>query len=303
MIRRIFSCVSKIITDHEQVIKDIKSEKKLNNYFIKTNLAILICTVIYGAVLGTYVGGYQVFINSIKIPILFFVTLYISLPVFFILDLLLGSKIKLYQMSVLLVTGYAIASIIMIAFTPVVLFFILTAKEYYFTVFLTIGILGFSGYFGIIYIYKNFRLFHKDNKRWFPSVLVGCFIIALVGTQLSWTLRPFFHTHEQFIRPTQGNFYVEIANGIAEHPYIAGPLLFFFLIIAFLVTLIFIARTCKVVPKPDQQISITPSQFPIPPYPQYPFYPHTNPEIQKRTDEVSRLKTEKDAISPSTMAD
>lgn len=281
MNKDIFPSVNKLITNHDQVIKDIKNEKSLKMYFIENNITILIYTLLYGAVLGLYIGGYQILINSIKLPILFFITLYISLPVFYILGLLSGSKISFKQMVVLIISGYAIASIIMMAFTPVVLFFILTAKDYYFTIFLSIGILGLSGYFSLIYIFKNFNSFHKEDRRWYPSMIVGSLIIIFVGTQLSWTLRPFFHTYEDFIRPPQGNFYMAVAKGASEHPYISGAILLLFAFFAILITIIYYIMENTRKQTPMKQDSQSTTNTTPPPYPQYTYPANPNQEFQQ----------------------
>ena len=134
--------------------------------------------------------------------------------------------------------------------------------------------MGFSGYFGIFYIYRNFKSFHKEDKKWLPSVITGSFIIGLVGTQLSWTLRPFFHAYEGFIRPAQGNFYVEIATGVSKYPYIAVPLLLFFIFIAILITLIIYTKKHEITPQNQKQNYNLPS-MPPPNPPPYPYYPPT----------------------------
>jgi hypothetical protein len=229
----------KVIWNHEKVIADIKNEKRLMDYFIDNNIAILICALIYGAVLGFYAGGSQIPIDSIKIPLLFFITFYISLPVFYILSLLSGLRVKFFQMAVLVLTGYSVVAIIMISFTPVILFFIITAKEYLFTVFLNIGILSLAGYFATVYIIKNFKMFF-ENQKWLPSVTVGCFVIAFVGTQLAWTLRPFFRSYAGFARPVSGNFYIAVTTAAAENPHVSGPLIALFMFIIIMMTLYYI---------------------------------------------------------------
>lgn len=299
MNQQIFSYASRVITDHQQVIEDIKEHKNLKQYFIRNNLVILVCTLIYGAVLGAYVGGYQILINAIKIPLLFFVTLYISLPIFYILNLFAGSKIDLYQTSVLLITGYVIASIIMIAFTPFVLFFILTARDYYFISSLTIGISGLSGFLSIIYIFRNFSLFH-ETKKWYPSFIVGSFAIALVGTQLAWTLRPFYHSYDRFIRPVQGNFYVAMVELFSQEPYIVGFLLFIFGFMALLIAIIMYNRTRPEVPNKIPQVPQWGTDLYRSGYPGYPYYPQPNQQIQKNVVKEIPKKEERGEAVPIT---
>ena len=43
---------------------------------------------------------------------------------------------------------------------------------------------------------------------WTPAFFVGSIIFMLVGTQLAWVLRPYFHYYPQFVRPFEKNFYV-----------------------------------------------------------------------------------------------
>ena len=39
-------------------------------------------------------------------------------------------------------------------------------------------------------------------------------VLVLVGTQMSWILRPYFNPLEAFIRPLRGNFYIDIGGFI-----------------------------------------------------------------------------------------
>lgn len=269
MVKLDLSFVNQVLHEQKNIIEDIKEKRMLKEHFIQNNIIIIFCTLIYGAVLGCYVDGEQVLLNSVKIPLLFLVTLYISLPIFYILETILGAKIEISQMALILLTGYVIAAIIMLAFAPLMLFFILTAKEYYFTVFLTIGIMGLAGYFSLYYIYKSFRMFHDDNK-WYPAFVVGSFVIAFVGTQLSWALRPYFHSADTFTRPTDGNFYVAMADAATSEPAIAYSLLCTFGFIAFIITVLMFMNSGSKRPTQRGEIPLKPYQhYYPPPHPQY----------------------------------
>ena len=286
MVKLDLSFVNQVLHDQKNIIEDIKNKRMMKEHFIQNNIIIIFCTLIYGAVLGCYVDGEQVLINSVKIPMLFLVTLYIALPIFYIIETILGAKIEISQMALILLTGYVIAAIIMLAFTPFMLFFILTAKEYYFTVFLTIGIMGLAGYFSLYYIYKSFRMFHDDNK-WYPSFVVGSFVIAFVGTQLSWALRPYFHSADTFTRPTDGNFYVAMADAASNEPAIATSLICTFGFIAFIITvLMFMNSGSQRHTTKAAEIPLKPYQhYYPPPHPRYvpvhPQAPHINPPRQR----------------------
>ncbi len=257
-----FSSINEFLRKQENVVDNIREKKFLRKYFVESNLAIILCSAVYGAVLGIYPGGFQILLDLVKVPILFLLTLYIVLPVFYIIDVLLKGEIEISQTATLLLTGFAVTSVVLITFTPVVLFFIITAPDYYFIVLLNICVCGLAGYFGLLYIMRGFQIYHKD-KGYKPSVFVGSIITAFVGTQLAWTLRPFFHNYGEFVRPPESNFYVAVASLIAEKPYIGGAFVIVFALIAFVVTIIHLSKPSE--PTPVMIPPLPPGMYPPPP--------------------------------------
>ena len=230
-----FSKFSELAFDQDRSITNVKENKNLGRNMFECHVIILICTIIYGAVLGVYAKGPQIFINALKIPLLFLITLYIVIPIIFIIDKLLGNKINFSQISTLLLLGFSSTAIVLIAFSPLMLFFILTALDYYFIVILNIVICGFAGYFGIISILTSFKKFHNTDEL-NPSLAIGSLVIVFVGTQLAWTLRPFFHTTSEFTRPISGNFYVALASLMEQNPIMTVVLFGVFGLIAVIIT-------------------------------------------------------------------
>jgi hypothetical protein len=231
-----FTKVSYLAWDQSKLIRNIRKNRDLPKYLIESHILIFIFTLIYGAVLGVYIRGPQIILNSVKIPILFFITFYISVPIMFIVDAMLDNKIKFPQMITMVSLGFSSTAIVLGAFTPLMLFFILTTQDYFFIVILNISICSFAGYFGILSMLTTFKKFHK-NTNWFPSLLIGSFIIIFVGTQLAWTLRPFFHSASVFTRPISGNFYVAVARVIEQEPVIALILIAVFGFVGAIVTI------------------------------------------------------------------
>jgi hypothetical protein len=277
-----FPKISELAWEQKNIIENVKMNRDLNRYILGCHVLILICTIIYGAVLGYYAKGEQIILDAIKIPILFLITLYIAIPIFFIVDALQGNKISMGQISTLILLGFSSASIVLIAFTPLMFFFIFTTLEYSFIAILNIVICGFAGYFGIFSIYSSFKQFHKSTT-WYPSLMIGSFIIIFVGTQLAWTLRPFFHISSQFTRPISGNFYVALARLIEENPIVSIILITIFGLIAAIITYNWINNDSRLDSttaqganqKVKRKLKETPIQTPPPPTPNYspPFYP------------------------------
>jgi hypothetical protein len=192
--------------------------------------------LLYGAILGVYVGGPQIILNAVKIPMLFFITYYISVPIIFIVDAMIDNKITFSQMALMVSLGFTSTAIILAAFTPLMLFFILTTQNYFFIVILNISICSFAGYFGLLSLLTSFKRFHR-NTNWSPSLIIGSFIIIFVGTQLAWTLRPFFHSTNVFTRPISGNFYIALARLIDQEPALAFILITIFGFVGLIVTI------------------------------------------------------------------
>ena len=222
--------------DQKKAIKNIKKKKYIGQYILQSHILILLCTMIYGMVLGSYVKGPTIIFNAIKIPILYIITLYIALPIIFVVDVMFEKNVSFAQLAAILLLGFTSISVVLIAFSPLILFFIISAPDYGFIVILTIVISGFAGFLGIISILSSFKKLH-GTKTWNPSLIIGSFIIIFVGTQLAWTLRPFFHISDGFTRPISGNFYVALANIVANSPTVSIVLIGIFGLIAALITI------------------------------------------------------------------
>ena len=216
-----FDTLSLFIRDREAVFESIKNEINLKEYAITAILGTIISSALYGAVMGLYAGGVQVLFDAAKIPILLLISLFVSLPTFYVLNGILGGELSLKQMTVLFMISVTVMSVMMIAFLPVTLFFTLTTPErtfvsYGFTVLLNVLFFFISGVTAVIYLLNGFNRIHGENKKWVPAMMIGSAVLAFVGTQLAWVLRPYFHTSLTFVAPPEGNFYIALFNLIAR---------------------------------------------------------------------------------------
>jgi hypothetical protein len=252
------SIISELVWDQKRAIKNVKKNKNLSTYIYYSHLIILLCSVLYGIVLGFYAKNVQILFNSVKIPMLFLITLYITAPVIFIVDVLQDNRVTFKQVITLLSLGFNNTAVVLLAFSPLMLFFILTALDYSFIVLLNISICGFAGYFGLISMYTNFQRFHK-SESWKPALNIGSFLIIFVGTQLAWTLRPFFNNYSEFIRPVSSNFYVALAGTLSHNPGVAFILFGVFALIAIIITINRFDAVDKTVKAPTGYMSYTPT--------------------------------------------
>ena len=154
---RFLSNVETVLKNRRQLFANIHDKRYLTQYFVDFQIAIVIFAFIYGASMGLYAGGIQILYSAFKIPILLFLTLYICVPTFYILDSLVGGVLSLRQMMTLLITGFTIMVTILFAFLPVTLFFLLTTSEYAFIVLLNVAVFGLGGIGALMYFLQGYN--------------------------------------------------------------------------------------------------------------------------------------------------
>ncbi len=208
-----------LLRKRRAVFASIKSGENLTKFIVNANLCTILFAAIYGATMGVYAGAYHVLYNIIKIPLLLLISLYISIPTYFVLDAFSGGDVGFRQTAAVLLSSFAIMSTVLLAFVPVNLFFILTTpgqgfQTYAFIVLLNVGIFAIAGLAGIAYQAAGLESIHS-NRRWVDGFLIGLLVQVFVGTQLAWVLRPYFDGGV-FLRPLEGNFYISLFRLLAR---------------------------------------------------------------------------------------
>ena len=207
-----------------EIAKGIGIEKK-----IRTLLVIVLADfAVYGFIMGMSNSFLQALASMIKLPFVYLITTAICYPTFFIFYSLFGSKTSAAQSVTFLLTASCVISLILLAFAPVVLFFLLTAHDYLFFKLLNVLFFSISGIVGISFFYKMITSVdaaegspeeNKANSYSARNKFLFCWLIlyAFVGTQLAWTFRPFFGAPDmpfEFIRQLGGNFYTDVLRSI-----------------------------------------------------------------------------------------
>lgn len=187
-------------------------------------LLISIFVFAYGLIMGSYNSFGQSFSSGIKLWLLIFLTLSICFPSFYIVQLVLGSKVGAKQLMVIMLSGFVLTSILMLAFAPIVLFFQLSGDNYNFLQLLHVFVFVFSGFFGMRAVLDALKG-SLAQQGVYPKLGLTVFriwvvIFAFVGLQLSWNLRPFVGYKEMpfqlFRQDTQGNVYTTLLKALAN---------------------------------------------------------------------------------------
>lgn len=218
-----FGVLIRLLRDRRTFLEEVRTEFKLESKIASLLIASTFFFAVYGAIIGAYGGGLQIISSAIKLPALYLITLLICVPTLYFFDILFGSKLSFKQYVTMALTAVAVISVLLFSFAPVILFFLISVKGYNFFLLLNVLVMGITGGVGVRLFYKgmvdmagpdgfeqNLRL--KLLRGW--VVLYG-----LVGSQLGWTLRPFFGAAGepfQIFRPEiDGNFYAKIVQAIA----------------------------------------------------------------------------------------
>ncbi|MFX0169931.1 MAG: hypothetical protein ACFE89_11325 [Candidatus Hodarchaeota archaeon] len=167
---RLLSTIEMALKNRTQLFANIHDNRNLTKYFIDLQLAILLFTFIYGASMGLFSGGLQILYAALKIPILIFLTLYICVPTFYVLDSLVGGALSLRQMLIILLSGFTIMATILVAFLPVALFFLLTSFDYTFVVLLNVFIFGIGGVGALIYFLNGYTTMYNLEGEPGPQI-------------------------------------------------------------------------------------------------------------------------------------
>jgi hypothetical protein len=214
--------VFKIFQSTESFFDERNKEQSKKLIFHKV-LIICVFTFLYGVVMGSYHSFLQSIIAGLKVTFLFLCTIIICFPSFFIIQQVLGSKMTLRQMIIIVLSGFVLTTAIALSFSPIIILFQITGGNYHFLQLLHVAIFLFSGIFGMRLMIDALK-FACEKKDIYPHIGVTVFriwiiILAFVGIQLSWNLRPFLSDkNEEFklFRKYEGNFYTAIIYSVQQ---------------------------------------------------------------------------------------
>ncbi len=218
-----FSVLIGLLRDRASFLEEIRSGIQLKSKIT----ALLICSsiffAIYGAIIGSFHSWAQALSSAVKLPALYLITLIICFPTLYFFNILFGSKKTAEQHFSMLLTAASAISVLLFSFAPITLFFLISTYNYQFFKLLNVAVFAVTGFIGVKFLYQGMRLLSEEDKEGLEtrmSILRFWLILyAFVGTQLAWTLRPFFGTPDspfELFREMQGNFYLDIIKAVGE---------------------------------------------------------------------------------------
>ncbi len=219
-----FTVLIGLLRDRKTFLDEVRGEVKLNRKISSLLVASSCFFAVYGGIVGSYGGGWQIASSAIKLPALYLITLSICVPTLYFFDILFGSKLNFKQYVTMALTSVAVISVLLFSFAPVVLFFLISVRDYKFFLLLNVVVMVLTGCVGVRLFYKGMvDMAGPDGfeQKLRLKLLQGWVVLyGLVGSQLGWTLRPFVGSSDrafQIFRPEiEGNFYSQVFRTIGS---------------------------------------------------------------------------------------
>jgi hypothetical protein len=189
---------------------------------------IVVLGMVYGICMGTFAvfrprgpSAWQLVSSMVKVPLLFYLTLLVTLPSLYVFNALVGSRLTLGTVIRLLVASLGVMVTVLASLGPIVAFFSVSTTSYPFMVLFNVVVFAVSGSLGLLFLLQTLhrlsildthtpappgeaaresaepagaldpvenRVLGKHVKRVFQIWVI---VFGLVGAQMGWVLRPF----------------------------------------------------------------------------------------------------------------
>src|SRR2546428_10397113 len=134
-----------LLSDRERFFEEVVEGVGLGSKLRYAVFTIIGLAGFFGLVAGAYSGPAQAASAGIKLPFLFLATFAVCFPAFFVVQVLVGSRLRLLQVAVFVVGALALTSVLLAGFVPITAVFLLTRAHHYFQHLLNIAIAGGAG--------------------------------------------------------------------------------------------------------------------------------------------------------------
>ncbi|OGF21758.1 MAG: hypothetical protein A2V63_01850 [Candidatus Eisenbacteria bacterium RBG_19FT_COMBO_70_11] len=215
--------LTQVLSDRERFFTEVAEGDGLPAKLAHALWILLALCALYGAAAGAYAGPAQALSAAIKLPLLFLGTLAICFPGFFVIQVLVGSRLRLPQVLALVLGALSLSAIVLAAVVPITAFFLLTGANYYFLTLLHVLIVLGAGLVGMAVLHEGLA-FACEKRGVYPKkamtiMKVWAVLFAFVGIQMAWNLQPFVGDRGQpfqLFRHNEGNFYTAIVYSLQK---------------------------------------------------------------------------------------
>jgi hypothetical protein len=128
----------------------------------RLSLIIVVLGMIYGICMGSFAlfrmkgpHGWQIIASMVKVPLLFYLTLLVTLPSLYVFNALVGSRLTLATLVRLLVASLGVMVAVLASLGPIVAFFSVSTTSYPFMLLFNVAVCGVSGSLGLAFLLQT----------------------------------------------------------------------------------------------------------------------------------------------------
>jgi hypothetical protein len=217
------SFLTQILSDRDRYFGEVTEGEGLSQKLGHALWTLVCLSALYGAAAGAFAGPVQAIAAAVKLPLLFLGTLAICFPGFFVIQVLVGSRLRFAQVLALVLGALSLSAILLVAVVPVTLFFLFTGANYYFLTLLHVLIVLGAGLVGMVALHDGLA-FACEKREVYPKkamtiMKVWAVLFAFVGIQMAWNLQPFVGDRGapfQLFRHNEGNFYTAVIYSLDQ---------------------------------------------------------------------------------------
>lgn len=181
-------------------------------------LLVVVLGMTYGAAMGFYSLGHgremQILFSSVKVPILLLGTFALSLPSFFVLNTLLGTRDDFREALRAHIQAQASLTLVLVSLAPLTLFWYASSDQYQQAILFNALMFGIASLAGQVVLKRLYQPLIARNPRHLVLLRAWLVLYAFVGIQLGWVLRPFIGQPGSAVRffreGAWGNAYIEL---------------------------------------------------------------------------------------------
>jgi hypothetical protein len=138
----------------------------------RISVIIVVLATVSGACMGTFAlfrmknpHGWQVLASAVKVPLLFYLTLLVTLPSLYVFNALVGSRLSLATVVRLLLASLGVMVAVLVSLGPIVAFFSVSTTSYPFMLLFNVVVCGVSGALGLLFLLQTLhRLSLLDSQ-------------------------------------------------------------------------------------------------------------------------------------------
>ena len=189
----------------------------------------------YGVCMGVFPllkagrgGGLQMVATTLKVPLLFLLTLAVTFPSLYVFSALAGSRLGARGTLRLIVVAITVNLAVMAGFGPVTAFFASCTRSYPFIKLLNVLLFAIGGAIGLAFLWRTLAaLLREGEKRPIEAATGGpsagdparrifrvwIVLYGIVGMQMGWVLRPFIgapHRRFEWFRERESHFFADV---------------------------------------------------------------------------------------------